>query len=100
MSSQRTSLTDIKSSGKAMQELVSLYTIYPWRAEVKLDTHATAVASKSGAMAAKSTRRVKEEEGGSKASKKIKRTERRGSSGPRFRSREQCSHPGAKRHDL
>lgn len=63
MSSQRTSLTDIKSSGKAMQELVSLYTIYPWRAEVKLDTHATAVASKSGAMAAKSTRRVKEEEG-------------------------------------
>ena len=59
MSSQRTSLTDIKSSGKAMQELVSLNTIYTWRTEVKLETHATVVASKSGAMAAKSTRKVR-----------------------------------------
>lgn len=56
-------LTDIKSSGKALQELVSLHAISPWGAEVKVENQAQPMASKSGAMAAKSTGRVKEEEG-------------------------------------
>ncbi|KAF7653732.1 hypothetical protein LDENG_00079310 [Lucifuga dentata] len=63
-------LTDIKSSGKALQELVSLHTISPWGAEVKIEPQAPSVPSKS---AAKSLGRVKEEEGGSK-SKKMKLT--------------------------
>ncbi|XP_041716326.1 poly [ADP-ribose] polymerase 1 [Coregonus clupeaformis] len=67
-------LTDIKSSGKALQELVSLHAISPWGAEIKLETQAQAAASRSGAVAGKSTRRVKEEEGVSKASKKMKLT--------------------------
>lgn len=65
-------LTDIKSSGKALQELVSLHAISPWGAEVKLEVPAPTAATKSGAMASKSTGRVKEE-GGSKA-KKMKLT--------------------------
>lgn len=65
-------LTDIKSSGKTLQELVALHAISPWGAEVKLEAQTTA-ASKSGAMAAKSTGKVKEGEGGSK-SKKMKMT--------------------------
>lgn len=60
-------LTDVKSSGKAVQELVSVHAISPWGAEVKVEAPASApapaVASKSGAMASKSTGRVKEEEG-------------------------------------
>lgn len=56
-------LTDIKSSGKALQELVSLHAISPWGAEVKVEGQAQPAASKSGAMAAKSTGRAKEEEG-------------------------------------
>uniref|UniRef100_A0A4W5NIM2 Poly [ADP-ribose] polymerase n=1 Tax=Hucho hucho TaxID=62062 RepID=A0A4W5NIM2_9TELE len=67
-------LTDIKSSGKALQELVSLHAISPWGAEVKLETQAQSAASRSGTMAGKSTKRVKEEEGVSKASKKMKLT--------------------------
>ncbi|KAM9355428.1 poly [ADP-ribose] polymerase 1 [Pholidichthys leucotaenia] len=66
-------LTDIKSSGKAVQELVSLHAISPWGAEVKVEAQAQSVASKSGMLATKSTGRVKEEEGGSKA-KKMKLT--------------------------
>ncbi|KAM4632765.1 poly [ADP-ribose] polymerase 1 [Polymixia lowei] len=66
-------LTDIKSSDKALQELVSLHAISPWGAEVKPEAPAPTVASKSGAMASKSSGRVKEEEGGSKA-KKMKLT--------------------------
>uniref|UniRef100_A0AAX7TFW2 Poly [ADP-ribose] polymerase n=1 Tax=Astatotilapia calliptera TaxID=8154 RepID=A0AAX7TFW2_ASTCA len=66
-------LTDIKSSGKALQELVSLHAISPWGAEVKVEAQAPSVASKSGTQATKSTGRVKEEEGGSK-SKKMKLT--------------------------
>uniref|UniRef100_A0A3Q4HYH4 Poly [ADP-ribose] polymerase n=1 Tax=Neolamprologus brichardi TaxID=32507 RepID=A0A3Q4HYH4_NEOBR len=66
-------LTDIKSSGKALQELVSLHAISPWGAEVKVEAQAPSVASKSGTLATKSTGRVKEEEGGSK-SKKMKLT--------------------------
>ncbi|XP_035851369.1 poly [ADP-ribose] polymerase 1 isoform X2 [Sander lucioperca] len=67
-------LTDIKSSGKAFQELVSLHAISPWGAEVKVEAPAAApsAASKSGVLATKSTGRVKEE-GGSK-SKKMKLT--------------------------
>lgn len=57
-------LTDIKSSGKDLQELVSQHTISPWGAEVKVESQAQPVASKSGTMAAKSTGRVKEEEEG------------------------------------
>lgn len=56
-------LTDIKSSGKAVLEVVSLHAISPWGAEVKVETQAPSVASKSGALATKSTGRVKEEEG-------------------------------------
>lgn len=56
-------LTDIKSSGKALQDLVSLHAISPWGAEVKVESQAQPMASKSGAMAAKSTGRAKEEEG-------------------------------------
>uniref|UniRef100_A0A6Q2XBH0 Poly [ADP-ribose] polymerase n=1 Tax=Esox lucius TaxID=8010 RepID=A0A6Q2XBH0_ESOLU len=56
-------LSDIKSSGKALQELVSLHAISPWGAEVKLETQVVAAASKSGAMAAKCTKKMKEEEG-------------------------------------
>lgn len=56
-------LTDIKSSGKALQELVSLHAISPWGAEVKVEANALSAATKSGALAAKSTGRVKEEEG-------------------------------------
>ncbi|CAL8393165.1 unnamed protein product [Arctogadus glacialis] len=70
-------LTDVKASGKSLQELVSVHAISPWGAEVKVEVKvepkAAAVPSKSGAMAAKSTGRVKEEEGGSK-SKKMKLT--------------------------
>lgn len=56
-------LTDIKSSEKALQQLVSLHAISPWGAEVKVENQAAPVASKSKAVAAKSTGRVKEEEG-------------------------------------
>ncbi|KAM3861234.1 poly [ADP-ribose] polymerase 1 [Diretmus argenteus] len=66
-------LVDIKSSGKALQELFALHAISPWGAEVKLEAKAPAVASKSGATASKSSGRVKEEEGGSKT-KKMKLT--------------------------
>jgi len=54
-------------SGKSLQELVSVHAISPWGAEVKVEAKveakASAVPSKSGAMASKSTGRVKEEEG-------------------------------------
>lgn len=55
-------LTDIKSSGKALQELVSLHAMSPWGAEVKVENK-VAVSSKSGSLATKSTGRIKEEEG-------------------------------------
>lgn len=66
-------LTDIKSSGKALQELVSLHAISPWGVEVKVENQSSSVASKSGALATKSTGKVKEEQGGSKG-KKMKLT--------------------------
>lgn len=57
-------LTDAKSSGKAVHELLSVHAISPWGAQVKVEAQAPPVAaSKSGAMAAKSSGRVKEEEG-------------------------------------
>lgn len=57
-------LTDIKESGKALQELISLHAISPWGAEVKVESQAAAPASKStGAHSSKSTGRVKVEEG-------------------------------------
>lgn len=56
-------LLDIKSSGKALQELVSLHAISTWGVEVKVEPQAPAAASKSGALAAKSSGKVKEEEG-------------------------------------
>ena len=60
-------LTDVKAPGKSLQELVSVHAISPWGAEVKTEVKAepkaSAMPSKSGAMAAKSTGRVKEEEG-------------------------------------
>ncbi|XP_034018181.1 poly [ADP-ribose] polymerase 1 isoform X2 [Thalassophryne amazonica] len=48
-------LTDLKSSGKALQELVSLHAVSPWGAEVKLESSVPSVASKSGAVASKSS---------------------------------------------
>ncbi|XP_029966946.1 poly [ADP-ribose] polymerase 1 [Salarias fasciatus] len=66
-------LADVQSSDKPVQELISLHAISPWGAEVKAEPQAPTAASKSGALAAKSTGRVKEEEGGSKA-KKMKLT--------------------------
>uniref|UniRef100_A0A3B4A191 Poly [ADP-ribose] polymerase n=1 Tax=Periophthalmus magnuspinnatus TaxID=409849 RepID=A0A3B4A191_9GOBI len=65
-------LTDIKSSGKALQELVSIHAISPWGAEVKVENKAATVSSKSGAVASKSTGQIKEEEG--HKSKKMKLT--------------------------
>lgn len=57
-------LADAKLSGKAVHELLSVHAISPWGAEVKVEAPAPPVAaSKSGAMAAKSLGRVKEEEG-------------------------------------
>ncbi|MBN3280331.1 PARP1 polymerase, partial [Polyodon spathula] len=63
-------LTDIKSSGKALQELLALHGISSWGAEVKLETSAT---KSVGMPAGKSSGKVKEEEGSSK-SKKMKLT--------------------------
>lgn len=57
-------LTDIKSSGKALQELISLHGISPWGAEVKVEAQAPSGAPKSaGAVSSKSAGRNKEEEG-------------------------------------
>lgn len=57
-------LTDIKESGKALQELISLHSISPWGAEVKVEAQTASEASKStGAHSSKSTGRVKEEKG-------------------------------------
>lgn len=57
-------LTDAKSSGKAVHELLSVHAISPWGAEVKVEAQAPPVAaSKSGALPAKSLGRMKEEEG-------------------------------------
>uniref|UniRef100_A0A674AVC3 Poly [ADP-ribose] polymerase n=1 Tax=Salmo trutta TaxID=8032 RepID=A0A674AVC3_SALTR len=64
-------LTDIKSSGKALQELVSLHAISPWGAEVKLETQAQSAASRSGAMAVTLSNLT---DCVSKASKKMKLT--------------------------
>uniref|UniRef100_A0A8D0DDF5 Poly [ADP-ribose] polymerase n=1 Tax=Sander lucioperca TaxID=283035 RepID=A0A8D0DDF5_SANLU len=54
-------LTDIKSSGKAFQELVSLHAISPWGAEVKVEAPAAApsAASKSGVKSKKMKLTVK-----------------------------------------
>ncbi|XP_077366145.1 poly [ADP-ribose] polymerase 1 [Festucalex cinctus] len=68
-------LADVKSSGKALQELLSLHAISPWGAQVKVEAAppppAGPAPSKSGA--SKSGGRVEEEEGKSKA-KKMKLT--------------------------
>ncbi|XP_048105685.1 poly [ADP-ribose] polymerase 1 [Alosa alosa] len=85
-------LTDIKSSGKALQELISLHAISPWGAEVKLEAPAPSAASKStGAPVAKSAGRVKEEEGGSK-SKTMKLTVKGGAAVDPDSGLENCAH--------
>ncbi|KAG7461078.1 hypothetical protein MATL_G00206140 [Megalops atlanticus] len=85
-------LTEVKTPGKALQELVSLHAISPWGAEVKLETPAsTAPAKSSGAVAGKSTGRVKEEEGGSKA-KKMKLTVKGGAAVDPDSGLENCAH--------
>uniref|UniRef100_A0A672PEC1 Poly [ADP-ribose] polymerase n=1 Tax=Sinocyclocheilus grahami TaxID=75366 RepID=A0A672PEC1_SINGR len=85
-------LTDIKESGKALQELISLHAISPWGAEVKVESQAAAPASKStGAHSSKSTSRVKEEEGGSK-SKKMKLTVKGGAAVDPDSGLENCAH--------
>lgn len=58
-------LTDIKSSGKALRELISLHGISPWGAEVKLEAQASSTAAKS-VKASKSSGRGKEDEGKSR----------------------------------
>ncbi|XP_076873886.1 poly [ADP-ribose] polymerase 1 isoform X2 [Brachyhypopomus gauderio] len=85
-------LTDIKSSGKALQELISLHGISPWGAEVKLEAQAPPAASKStGAVTSKSAGRGKEEEGGSK-SKKMKLTVKGGAAVDPDSGLENCAH--------
>ncbi|XP_036406420.1 poly [ADP-ribose] polymerase 1 isoform X2 [Megalops cyprinoides] len=85
-------LTEVKTPGKALQELVSLHAISPWGAEVKLETPAsTTPAKSSGAVAGKSTGRVKEEEGGSKA-KKMKLTVKGGAAVDPDSGLENCAH--------
>uniref|UniRef100_A0A4W4FXV0 Poly [ADP-ribose] polymerase n=1 Tax=Electrophorus electricus TaxID=8005 RepID=A0A4W4FXV0_ELEEL len=85
-------LTDIKSSGKALQELISLHGISPWGAEVKVEAQAPPAASKStGAVTSKSTGRGKEEEGGSK-SKKMKLTVKGGAAVDPDSGLENCAH--------
>uniref|UniRef100_A0A9J8B1P1 Poly [ADP-ribose] polymerase n=1 Tax=Cyprinus carpio carpio TaxID=630221 RepID=A0A9J8B1P1_CYPCA len=85
-------LSDIKESGKALQELISLHAISPWGAEVKVESQAAAPASKStGAHSSKSTGRVKEEEGGSK-SKKMKLTVKGGAAVDPDSGLENCAH--------
>ncbi|KAJ8270512.1 hypothetical protein GJAV_G00115780 [Gymnothorax javanicus] len=85
-------LSDLKSSSKALQELISLHAISPWGAEVKLETPTTITASKSsGASAGKSTGKVKEEEGVSKA-KKMKLTVKGGAAVDPDSGLENCAH--------
>ncbi|XP_063079036.1 poly [ADP-ribose] polymerase 1 [Engraulis encrasicolus] len=85
-------LQDIQGSGKSLQELLSLHGISPWGAEVKLETQAPSAASKStGAPAAKSTGRVKEEEGSSK-SKTMKLTVKGGAAVDPDSGLENCAH--------
>ncbi|XP_056621312.1 poly [ADP-ribose] polymerase 1 [Triplophysa dalaica] len=85
-------LTDIKESGKALQELISLHAISPWGAEVKVEAQAATAASKStGAHSSKSTGKVKEEEGGSK-SKKMKLTVKGGAAVDPDSGLENCAH--------
>ncbi|KAL2082174.1 hypothetical protein ACEWY4_021992 [Coilia grayii] len=85
-------LTDIQSSGRALQELLSLHAISPWGAEVKVEPQAPSAASKSsGAPTAKSSGRVKEEEGGSK-SKTMKLTVKGGAAVDPDSGLENCAH--------
>ncbi|XP_067274128.1 poly [ADP-ribose] polymerase 1 [Pseudorasbora parva] len=85
-------LTDIKESGKALQELISLHAISPWGAEVKVEAKAATAASKStGAHSSKSSGRVKEEEGESK-SKKMKLTVKGGAAVDPASGLENCAH--------
>ncbi|XP_066550886.1 poly [ADP-ribose] polymerase 1 [Amia ocellicauda] len=83
-------LSEVKSSGKAFQELLSLHGLSPWGAEVKLETPAAAAKS-SGAPASKSSGRVKEEEGASK-SKKMKLTVKGGAAVDPDSGLEDCAH--------
>uniref|UniRef100_A0A8C1EG48 Poly [ADP-ribose] polymerase n=1 Tax=Cyprinus carpio carpio TaxID=630221 RepID=A0A8C1EG48_CYPCA len=86
-------LTDIKESGKALQELISLHAISPWGAEVKVESQAAAPASKStGAHSSKSTGRVKEEEGINIKSKKMKLTVKGGAAVDPDSGLENCAH--------
>ncbi|XP_051981100.1 poly [ADP-ribose] polymerase 1, partial [Xyrauchen texanus] len=85
-------LADIKESGKALQELISLHGISPWAAEVKVESQAGAVASKStGAHSSKSEEGRRKEEGGSK-SKKIKLTVKGGAAVDPDSGLENCAH--------
>ncbi|KAK2864320.1 hypothetical protein Q7C36_003474 [Tachysurus vachellii] len=59
-------LTDIKSSGKGLRELISLHGISPWGAEVKDEAQASSAAAKSSG-SSKSLGRASEDEGGSKS---------------------------------
>ncbi|KAF7690537.1 poly [ADP-ribose] polymerase 1 [Silurus meridionalis] len=83
-------LTDIKSSGKALRELISLHGISPWGADVKLEAQASSTASKSTG-AAKSQGKSKEDEGGSK-SKKMKLTVKGGAAVDPDSGLENCAH--------
>ncbi|KAK1796119.1 hypothetical protein P4O66_009200 [Electrophorus voltai] len=86
-------LTDIKSSGKALQELISLHGISPWGAEVKVEAQAPPAASKStGAVTSKSTGRGKEEEAGGSKSKKMKLTVKGGAAVDPDSGLENCAH--------
>ncbi|XP_051501168.1 poly [ADP-ribose] polymerase 1 [Myxocyprinus asiaticus] len=87
-------LADIKESGKALQELISLHGISPWAAEVKVEPQAVAAASKStGAHSSKSKEEEgrRKEEGGNK-SKKIKLTVKGGAAVDPDSGLENCAH--------
>uniref|UniRef100_A0A8C9VCE1 Poly [ADP-ribose] polymerase n=1 Tax=Scleropages formosus TaxID=113540 RepID=A0A8C9VCE1_SCLFO len=87
-------LTDVKSSGKDLQDLISLHGVSTWGAEIKLEapapTSSAAMPCKSSG-AGKSMGRVKEEEGGSK-SKKMKLTVKGGAAVDPDSGLENCAH--------
>ncbi|XP_074078925.1 poly [ADP-ribose] polymerase 1 isoform X2 [Macrotis lagotis] len=67
-------LQDISTSGKSLQELLSLHTLSSWGAEVKQEPVEVKPGGKSGVSSKKSKGQVKEEEGTNKSEKKMKLT--------------------------
>ncbi|XP_039604229.1 poly [ADP-ribose] polymerase 1 [Polypterus senegalus] len=83
-------LSEVKTSGKAVQELLSLHAISPWGAEVKQETPVI-VTKSTGTPTGKSSGKIKEEEGSSK-SKKMKLTLKGGAAVDPDSGLEKCAH--------